>query len=178
MDLGHRTNSCFLQSERLGFRTWSADDGELAWGLWGDAEVTRLIGGPFSEAQVQGRLLKEIATQAEHGIQYWPIFLLLTGEHVGCCGLRPYEPDDRIYELGFHLRKAFWGQGYAAEAARAVIDYAFEVLDARGLFAGHNPANDASRQLLLKLGFQYTHDAFYPPTGRMHPSYRLTRTNP
>lgn len=159
----------FRTTERLGFRHWSPDDIDLASGLWGDPDVTRFIGGPFSAEQVSARLAREIAAQAEHGIQYWPLFLLSSGEHVGCCGLRPYKP--HIPEIGFHIRKACWGQGYASEAARAVIAYAFESLDAQALFAGHNPANDTSRQLLTKLGFTYTHNEYYAPTGLNHPSY-------
>jgi len=165
----------FLQSERLGFRTWSSDDFELALGLWGDVDVTKLIGGPFSEAQVRERLDQEITRQQTHGIQYWPIFLLTSGEHVGCCGLRPYDLTQPVYEIGFHIRKAFWGQGYAIEAAQTVINYAFQSLGAKGLFAGHNPANEASGRLLKKLGFQYTHDEYYAPTGLNHPSYLLRR---
>lgn len=166
----------FLQSERLGFRQWSAEDLPLAMGLWGDADVTTFIGGPFSEAQVHERLDKEIARQAEYGVQYWPMFLLTSGEHVGCCGLRPYDMAQAVYEIGFHIRKVFWGQGYAREAAQAVIDYAFTMLGAKGLFAGHNPANAASRSLLMKLGFAYTHDEYYAPTGLNHPSYLLSRS--
>jgi RimJ/RimL family protein N-acetyltransferase len=147
---------------------------ELAMALWGDPEVTRLIGGPFSREQVQERLSREIAAMQSHGIQYWPIFLFATGEHVGCCGLRPYKMEERIYEIGVHLRKAFWGQGYAPEATLAVMEYAFSTLGVKGLFAGHNPANEASRQVLEKLGFRYTHDEYYPPTGLNHPSYILT----
>jgi RimJ/RimL family protein N-acetyltransferase len=79
----------FMRSERLGFRVWTVDDLELALGLWGDADVTPHIGGPFSRDQVRARLEREIAMQAEHGTQYWPVFLL-TGEHVGCCGLLPF----------------------------------------------------------------------------------------
>lgn len=119
--------------------------------------------------------------QAEHGFQYWPIFLRADGAHIGCCGLRHYRPEQGIHEFGVHIRPAFWHQGLALEAGNAVIAYAFDRLQARGLFAGHNPANIASRQMLLKLGFQYTHDEFYPPTGPQHPSYPLTpeaRTNP
>ena len=63
--------------------------------------------------------------------------------------------------------------GLAVEAARAVIEYALTTLGAAGLFAGHHPANEASRRVLIKLGFHYTHDEFYPPTGLNHPSYRL-----
>ena len=67
------------------------DDLDLALGLWGDAAVTRLIGGPFPPERVRERLAREIATQAEHGVQYWPLFLLADGGHAGCCGLRPYK---------------------------------------------------------------------------------------
>ena len=142
--------------------------------LWGDPDVTRLIGGPFSPEQVKERLDNEIASMSAHGVQYWPIFLLSGGEHVGCAGLRPYRPDDRIYELGFHLRRGHWGKGLAEEAGRGVIAFAFETLGASALFAGHHPANDASRRVLEKLGFRLTHQERYPPTGLMHPSYLLT----
>ncbi|HUJ33538.1 MAG TPA: GNAT family N-acetyltransferase, partial [Candidatus Acidoferrum sp.] len=111
----------FLRTARLGFRCWRDDDLALAMELWGDPEVTALIGGPFSEETVRARLAKEIAQMREYGMQYWPIFLLDGGEHVGCAGLRPYRVEERVFELGFHLRRAFWGQGLATEAARAAI---------------------------------------------------------
>ena len=171
---GQQPAAYFLRSERLGFRPLSEADIELALALWGDPEVTRLIGGPISPGQVQERLSREIATARSHGVQYWPVFLLATGEHVGCCGLRPYGTEERVYEIGIHLRAVYWGQGYAPEATRAVMAYAFDVLGANALFAGHNPANGASRLILGQLGFRYTHDEFYPPTGLRHPSYLLT----
>src|SRR5215470_11368931 len=120
----------FLRSPRLGFRPWTDADIALAEGLWGDPEVTRFIGGPFSDEQVRERLAREIATFREHGAQYWPMFLRATGEHIGCCGLRPYNREDAVLELGFHVRKAHWRQGYAHEAARTVISHAFESLGA------------------------------------------------
>lgn len=163
----------FITSERMGFGRWERDDLPLACALWGDARVTALIGGPFTEAHVAARLEKEIATQAEFGVQYWPTFLLDDGQHVGCAGLRPYRVDERVYELGFHLRPEHWGRGLAKEAARAVIKFAFENLGASALFAGHHPENGASRQLLEKLGFRRTGEEFYEPTGFKHPSYLL-----
>jgi ribosomal-protein-alanine N-acetyltransferase len=163
-----------LRTERLGFRQWSEADLRLAIGLWGDKEVTKLIGGPFSQVQVEERLAQEISNQNANGIQYWPIFLLSNDEHLGCCGLRPYRLDRRVYEIGVHIRSSHWGQGYALEAARAVMEYAFDRLGASGLFAGHHPMNEASHRLLEKLGFQYTQDEFYPPTGLHHPSYIIT----
>jgi [ribosomal protein S5]-alanine N-acetyltransferase len=164
----------FLCSPRLGFRTWTDADLPLALALWGDPAVTRLIGGPFSPEQVAERLRLEQASQAAAGLQYWPVFSLACGAHIGCCGLRPYRPAERLYEIGVHLRPAQWGHGYAREAATAVIAYAFTRLPVEGLFAGHHPGNHASRRLLQALGFCYTHDELYPPTGLQHPSYRLT----
>ena len=164
----------FLQTERLGFRLWSEADLDLTMGLWGDTEVTKLIGGPFSGEQIRERLAREIYNMNTYRVQYWPMFLLTSDEHVGCCGLGPYNLDQGIYEIGVHLRQAYQGQGFAVEAARAVMEYAFNTLGVTGLFAGHHPANTPSRRVLAKIGFRYTHDEFYPPTGLQHPSYLLT----
>jgi len=163
----------FLTSERLGFRCWTEKDFPLAMAVWGDAEVTALIGGPFTAEAVQARLTREIACMREHGFQYWPVFLLDGDRHVGCAGLKPYGKQERVHELGFHLRPDFWGQGLATEAARAIIGYGFGTLGAEALFAGHHPLNEASRRVLLKLGFIYRGTELYPPTGLMHPIYRL-----
>lgn len=165
----------FLRTERLGFRHWTRDDVDLGLRLWGDAEVTRFIGGPFSREWVEQRLEREIANQATIGAQYWPIFTLDDDSFAGCCGLRPENPEDNILALGFHLLPSCWGRGYATEAARGAIDYAFDMLHVSALFAGHHPDNVRSRRVLERLGFAYTHDQLYPPTGLPHPSYLLRR---
>lgn len=168
--------SYFLTTPHLGFREWRESDFDLALGLWGDYNVTKLIDarGQLDETQVRERLAKEINNAKQFGIQYWALFLLANDEHIGCCGVRPYDATRNILEIGFHIRSRYWRCGYASEAARAVIAYAFNQLHVSALFAGHNPKNESSRNLLLKLGFRYTHDEFYPPTGLQHPSYLLT----
>lgn len=167
--------TCFLQTPRLYFSHWTWDDLPLARSLWGDPAVAQYIcaRGVFTEEEIRARLELEIANQQDPGVQYWPVFSRPEEAFVGCCGLRP-AGEAGVYELGFHLRPPFWGQGLAAEAARAVMAYAREVLQARALEAGHNPDNLPScRVLTQKLGFIRTGEAYYPPTGRMHPTYRL-----
>jgi len=166
----------FLKSRRLGFRGWTKDDVDIALGLLGDPMVTEFIDsrGKLSVAQVKERLDREIALEISSGVQYWPVFLLENDDHVGCCGLKPYDPSNGIYELGFHIRYAYWRSGFASETARRAIEYAFDELSASGLFAGHHPKNVGSRKLLEKLGFRYTHHEFYKPTGLDHPGYMLT----
>jgi RimJ/RimL family protein N-acetyltransferase len=165
----------FLKTERLGFNYWTADDLPLARQLWGDPDVARFLGGPFTDEQIRQRLDRHLALLRDYNVQYWPIFLLETGDHVGCGGLQPYRMEEQIYELGFHLHRAYWGRGLAEEAARAVIRYAFESLGLETLFAGHHPENAASRRVLEKLGFQYAGEDVYPPSGVMEPTYFLRR---
>lgn len=163
----------FLKTERIGFSRWEPTDAALAKSLWGDPRVTRFIcaGGIFSDNDILERLKLEIAQEQTSRVQYWPIFELTSGELIGCCGLRPRAGTE--YEIGFHLRPAFWGRGYAGEAARAVIHDAFTARGVSALFAGHHPENAASRKLLKSLGFVYIGDQFYGPTGLYHPSYEL-----
>ncbi|MCR8644333.1 GNAT family N-acetyltransferase [Paenibacillus sp. N1-5-1-14] len=165
----------FLTTARLGFSNWEEADLDLAYSLWGEPLVTKYISstGIFTSEQIQARLQLEIDNQAKHQVQYWPIFEKESFAHVGCCGFRPYNLDEGIYAIGFHLKSTYWGVGYAREAAEAVIAYAPRTLQAKQLFAGHNPNNQASRNLLEKLGFVYWHDEFYEPTGLYHPSYLL-----
>lgn len=59
-------------------------------------------------------------------------------------------------EIGYWLGVPYWGQGYATEAARAVIDYAFEEFESAELRAGARVVNPSSRRVLEKCGFQWT----------------------
>ena len=165
----------FLKTRRIGFSVWQESDLELARQLWGEADVTRFIcaTGRFTEEDIARRLETERRNEERYHIQYWPIFALATGELIGCCGLRPFQAERDVYELGFHLRRRYWGKGYAFEAAEAAIGYGFERLHAAGLYAGHHPENAASERLLKKLGFRPIGLDFYEPTGRYHPSYEL-----
>jgi [ribosomal protein S5]-alanine N-acetyltransferase len=163
----------FLKSARLGFRCWRQDDLALAHELWGDIEVTRFFGGPFSAEQIVARFHRELGRLEEHGFQYWAIHLLSDNDFVGCCGLRPYRPLEEIHELGFHLRPKYWGQGLAVEAARAAIAYAFQTVGAKGLSAGHHPGNVNSKKVIEKLGFRYSHDEHFPAVGMDIPYYLL-----
>lgn len=167
----------FLESARLGFGHWTAERVDLANRLWGDRQVARYITrtGVMTEPEIAARLAREVENGQKHGLQYWPLFMKTDDSFVGCCGLRPYDLDRGIAEIGVHLLPEAWGKGYAQEAARAVIDYAFGDLGLQALFAGHNPNNTASAALLQKLGFVRTGEEFYEPTGLWHPSYLLQR---
>ena len=175
-------------TERLRFDTWTESDGALAISLWTHPEVMRHMGGAMTEAGALERMRREIDRQQRYGIQYWPIFLREAGlretdpceaelranaRFAGCCGLRPFHEDATIFELGVHLARPCWSLRLGEEAARAVIDFAFTVLDASLLVAGHGPENANSQALIERLGFIYSHHSPWGEQQILHPIYRL-----
>lgn len=170
MDRGY-----FLKSGRIGFSSWSLDDIDIAFELLSDRDLTKYIGGPFSRPQVMRRLRTERAILRLHNIQYWPVFLLDTGELIGYCGLRPYKPSCKKYEMGILIKKNYWNKGYSVEAAQAVVSYAFSILKATELIAVHNSSNSHAKSLLLRLGFEYTHQEYSAVTGQYDPAYLLPK---
>ena len=110
----------FLQTERLGFRPWIAADLDLAMGLWGDGEVTKLIGGPFSQEQVQTRLSLEISNLKTYGVQYWPVFLLSSALAVN----HPGEPSSTQSRWSVALRTTWNSRTGPAKSGRSAQDLA------------------------------------------------------
>lgn len=164
-----------LETARLVFRVWTDEDLSLAMRLWGDSDVMSLLGGPMPEEAVRGRLAQEQVNWREHGVQYWPMFLRSGGELAGCAGLTPWSDRPGCLMAGVHLHRAVWGRRLGEEAAAAVVRYGFGLVGTTEIVAGHHPENGASRRLILALGFMYDGDRLWPPTGLMHPLYRLRR---
>ncbi|BCZ47731.1 N-acetyltransferase [Clostridium gelidum] len=167
----------FIKSERIGFSVWDKENEKQANLLWGNEDVTKYISttGKMTEKEILERLDKEVDTYSKYRIQYFPLYIKENTEFIGCCGLRPYKKEKKIAEVGVHLLPEYWGKGYGKEACMRIIKYAFETLSFETIFAGHNPNNLESAKLLKKLGFVYSHDEYYAPTGLKHPSYLLNK---
>ena len=76
------------------------------------------------------------------------------GRLCGGIGLHPDDHDQRA-ELGYWIGVPFWGNGYATEAAKAVVRYGFEHFKFNRIYAAHFLGNDASGKVLQKIGMQY-----------------------
>jgi RimJ/RimL family protein N-acetyltransferase len=165
-----------FQTDKLLFRAWTLDDIDHAVTLWGDPEVMKYLDarGGLSKNLVEQRLKQEIDRQEKSGLQYWMVFEQSTGDFVGCCGLKPWtwSPNPGT-EMGFYLPKSKWGKGFGKSMAHAVVLYAREKLGLNKLLSGHHPDNHASKKILTGLGFRFTEDLFFKPTGLMHPCYEL-----
>ena len=118
------------------------------------AENTLRIPHPYSLADAEAFISGANASDRETA------FLITAhGAVIGACGIAML--DGKTPELGYWLGLPFWDQGFATEAARAVIDHAFGALGHDTLLAGARVSNPASRRVLQKCGFQWTGVGLY-----------------
>lgn len=165
----------FLETDRLGFRSWSEDDFKLMKTIWSNGMITQMLlsSGPLNNDQIEALLQAELNSLKRHGVQHWPFFSKETGEIIGACGLKPYKLFEGIFELGIYILPKFWHKGYGYEASSEMIHFTIHSLNIKSIFAGHNPQYTSSANLLKKLGFKYTHFEYYPPSNMNHSSYIL-----
>jgi RimJ/RimL family protein N-acetyltransferase len=144
--------SCVLETERLTLRRPTLADVKAITRLANDrriAENTRRLPHPY----LHDHAVQFVNAQAHAGSE--TVFLIERDfQPIGMVGIDWPKPD--APELGYWLGVDSWGQGFATEAARAVIDFAFEEFDIEQLFAGARVANPASRNVLEKCGFQWS----------------------
>ena len=114
------------------------------------AENTSRLPHPYGLADAQAFITGASAAKVETTFAV----TLADGTLIGMCGVAQLYGEDP--EIGYWLGQPYWGQGYATEAARAVIDYAFEDLRLERLESGARVSNPASRRVLEKCGFQWT----------------------
>ena len=142
-----------LETERLTLRAPQLEDAKAIAALANDrriAENTRRIPHPYTVADAEDF----VAWSGKPGGEMALLIIQHDGTLIGGCGLGML--DGPAPELGYWLGVPFWGQGYATEAVRAMIDYAFSSLDHTALQAGARVTNPASRRILEKCGFQWT----------------------
>ena len=146
-----------LTTERLILRPFAPEDASEVARLAGDrriADTTLNIPHPYDESMA----LAWISTHAERAERDEGLSLAVTDRAtsaiVGAAGLAINRPHRRG-ELGYWVGAEQWGRGYATEASRAVIDYAFGPLDLARVVAHCLTRNPSSRRVMEKLGMQF-----------------------
>lgn len=161
-------------TQRLRFREFQAADAPHFYALNADPEVLRHTGDrPFgSEAEARA-FLQGYREYTTRGFGRWAVLLKESGEFIGWCGLK-YNEEAQV-DLGFRFYRACWNKGYATEAARASLDYGFNVLQLGEIIARVAIANKASIRVLEKLGMAFWKEATSPHLDRAY-YYRMTKT--
>ncbi|MFI0898826.1 GNAT family N-acetyltransferase [Streptomyces sp. NPDC020983] len=149
-----------LPTARLAFRQMTEDDLDVMAALLGDPEVMRYYPRPRTREEAADWIAwnRRLYREAGHGL--WIVTLRDTGEFVGDCGLTPQLIEDVTeIEVGYHVRAALQGRGYATEAAAACRDFARDVLDAKRLVAIVRPENLPSQRVAEKIGLPFERTA-------------------
>jgi RimJ/RimL family protein N-acetyltransferase len=150
----------YLTTPRLVIRDWRlADDAEAAIAIYGDPKVTQWIGDKSSDTTVEAvkaRLVRYCDRAAEFpGLGCWTVECRHTQAVIGTLLLMPL-PDRNhapsgLTEIGWHFAPHSWGQGFATEAATAVMKYGFQVLKQNAIYAVALPNNLASIRVMQRL---------------------------
>lgn len=146
-----------LRTPRLELRRFTADpaDFERYAGLYADPEVAVHVGGvqtrEVSEKAYAERVLDYYPRNPGLGI--WATFERASGEFVGLHLLNHIRGESHL-QVGYTLRRAMWGRGYATEMAREIMRYGFRSLGLPRIDAITNLDNLASQRVLLKLGMR------------------------
>ncbi len=170
-----------LTTERLTLRRWRDADQPAFRALNADPAVMATIGPPLDAAASDALMDRIEAHFDTHGFGLWCVDR--DGESLGFTGLsRPWFRDG--VEVGWRLRSECWGNGYAPEAARECLRYAFTELGLDEVISFTAAGNHKSRRVMEKIGLtrDVTADFEHPSVAessplRPHVLYRIARSD-
>lgn len=156
----------FLETERLVLREFTEQDVDNVVALDADPEVMRYVTGgrPTPREVVRDKIIPwwQAYYQRYEGYGFWAAVEKASGEFLGWLHFRPHPDGPRSdgtpregIELGFRLRRAAWGKGYATEGSRALIRKGFTELGVERVYAETMAVNVASRRVMEKAGLRY-----------------------
>ncbi len=171
-----------LRTERLLLRPWRDDDVAAFAELSADPAVMEFL-LPFADrAAGEAWAARARRHWDEHGFGQWVVEIPGEASFAGVVGLArtAYEAHfTPAVEIAWRLARAYWGRGYASEAARAALDYGFGELGLAEIVAVTVPANQRSRRVMERLGMtrmpadDYDHPNVPEGPLKRHVLYRL-----
>ena len=170
------------ETERLILRTIEEGDAALQDRLLNTPTVMARLGGVKELHEIEAKHAKSRAQYRQEGFSFLMMIEKATGELVGHCGIKrvdnPLAKNQGDHEVGWLVREDRWRRGYAEEAMRSVLDWAFTRVGAPHVVALTSHANTPSWTLMQKLGMRRRQDLdfedpAYPPEDRTTILYSL-----
>ncbi|MCF2140680.1 MAG: GNAT family N-acetyltransferase [Candidatus Lokiarchaeota archaeon] len=145
-----------LFTERLKLRKPQKDDEQIQKEILQDKEIMRYIGmEPFKTIDDVRNEMKWFIDLVEKGEGIrWIIALKETNECIGDIGFHRLDKRHFKCEIGYKLKRSFWGKGYMTEAGKSALNYAFDKLNVNRIEGLVDPRNLPSIRLLERLGFK------------------------
>ena len=164
-----------FETKRLILRPITQDDFDNWYAILSDAETMMHYPAPYDNAGVQRWINWTLDNYDRYGFGLWAMILKESGEFIGDCGITMQNINGQLLpEIGYHLNKAHWRKGYASEAARKCMEYAFETLHFPAVYSYMTTANIASSGVAIKNGMQLIEE-YDDEHGVPHSVYAITQ---
>ena len=144
-----------LETKRLILRKLKESDIDDIFSMRKDPNIMRYIREPQTDIESSVKWIKMMADKWDSDkIGFFGVIEKETKKFIGWCGLWHLAETDEI-EVGYAIAKEFWGKGYATEAAFRFLEYGFADLGLNKIVAVAFPENQASQNVMKKLGMRY-----------------------
>ena len=164
-----------METQRLILRPITQQDFDSWHEILSDPETMKHYPAPYDAKGVQRWIDWTLKNYEQYGFGLWALILKETGEFIGDCGITMQNINGKqLPEIGYHLNKRFWRKGYASEAARKCMEYAFEEQNFPAVYSYMTEENAASWGVAVKNGMtlveKYEDEEHIP-----HRVYAITR---
>ncbi len=173
-----------LKTDRLILRQWRKNDFPAFATMNADPLVMEYYPSTLSEDESNTMAHKLESLILERSWGFWAVETIIGNKFIGFAGLHKptYElPVTPCVEVGWRLGKEYWGNGYATEAAKASLEFAFEELSLNEVYSFTSISNIKSRLVMERLNMQDIDENFEHPiipeghSLREHVLYRITK---
>lgn len=143
-----------IQTNRLIIRSFSESDINTYCKIVSKPEVVKYLRNnkPHSKIEAESYIKDTMSKEKSSGIARYAVSLKTTGELIGFCG---FDISGNNIDFGWRYDSSVWGNGYASEAAHAVLNFGINELKLNSIIAGCAIENIASVKIIEKLGFPH-----------------------
>jgi len=154
-----------LETDRLIIRDPIIEDFDSIWSMRNDEDVTLFTGGvtELTRDDLYKRHIKRCEYFGREPQEY-SVILKDSKQYIGYCGFQYCDVLNGI-EILYGYSKTYWGNGYAIEAAKAVLEFGITELNLKEIVAAVNSENVASEEVLIRIGMKYLCDVKWPKQG-------------
>ena len=144
-----------LKTKRLKLREYNFNDFNELYKILSDKETMKYYPKPYDEKGAKRWIDWSIENYQKHGFGWWAIELLENNKFIGDCGITIQNIDGNLLpEIGYHINKLYWNNGYAKEAAKHVRDWFFTNTNYENLYSYTTIDNIYSSKTALSIGMK------------------------
>ena len=142
-----------LETEQLILRELTMEDLDAWHMILSDKETRQYYPKPFDIEKTRSWITWNLDNYQKYGFGLWAVLLRETGQFIGDCGITMQMIHEKLLpEIGYHIDKRFWKKGYATQAARACLAWAFVHTEFDEIYSYQMSTNLPSRRVAEKMG--------------------------